>query len=140
MSDMGLADAGGQVDMQMAAAALLADNKDVKMMLRVLGKTLQDAFGDRVEVAHPAGGLLRHQSDEIKSITVHLGPDEYQAEIQGRSVRCVVGRTSGGIRIRNEELAVEQWLGRLLDALQKEAVNNQSARAALQRVIIGGPI
>jgi hypothetical protein len=140
MSDMGLADAGGQVDMQMAAAALLADNKDVKMMLRVLGKTLQDAFGDRVEVAHSSGGLLRHQSEEIKSITVHLGPDEYQAEIQGRSVRCVVGRTSGGIRIRNEELAVEQWLGRLLDALQKEAVNNQSARAALQRVIIGGPI
>jgi hypothetical protein len=55
-------------------------------------------------------------------------------------VRCVVGRTSGGIRIRNEELAIEQWLGRLLAALQKEAVNNQSARAALQNVIIGGPI
>jgi hypothetical protein len=137
---MGLAGAGGQVDMQMAAAALLADNKDVKMMLRVLGKTLQDAFGDRVEVTRPSGGLLHHQSEEIKSITVHLGPDEYQAQLEGRSVRCVVGRTSGGIRIRNEELPVEQWLGRLLAALQEEAVNNQSARAALQRVIIGGPI
>ena len=42
-------DAGGQMDMQMAAAALLANNKDVKMMLRVLGKNLQDAFGARVE-------------------------------------------------------------------------------------------
>jgi hypothetical protein len=140
MSDMGLADPGGQVDMQMAAAALLADNKDVKMMLRVLGKTLQDAFGDQVEVTHPSGGLLHHQSEEIKSITVHLGPDEYQAQLDGRSVRCIVGRTSGGIRIRNEELAIEQWLGRLLAALQKEAVNNQSARAALQNVIIGGSI
>jgi hypothetical protein len=140
MSDMGLADPGGQVDMQMAAAALLADNKDVKMMLRVLGKTLQDAFGDRVEVTHPSGGLLHHPSEEIKSITVHLGPDEYQAQLDGRSVRCIVGRTSGGIRIRNEELPIEQWLGRLLEALQKEAVNNQSARAALQNVIIGGPV
>jgi hypothetical protein len=140
MSDMGLADPGGQVDMQMAAAALLADNKDVKMMLRVLGKTMQDAFGDRVEVTHPSGGLLHHQSEEIKSITVHLGPDEYQAQLEGRSVRCIVGRTSGGIRIRNEELPTEQWLGRLLAALQKEAVNNQSARAALENVIIGGPI
>ncbi len=82
MSDMGLADPGGQVDMQMAAAALLADNKDVKMMLRVLGKTLQDAFGDRVEVTHGSAGLLHHQSEEIKSITVHLGPDEYQAELE----------------------------------------------------------
>jgi hypothetical protein len=124
----------------MAAAALLADNKDVKMMLRVLGKTLQDAFGDRVEVSHASGGLRHHQSEEIKAVTVHLGPDEYQAQLQGGSVRCVVGRTSGGIRIRNEELPVEQWLGRLLAALQKEAVNNQSARAALQKVIIGGPI
>jgi hypothetical protein len=140
MSDMGLSDPGGQVDMQMAASALLADNKDVKMMLRVLGKTLQDAFGDRVEVTHASGGLLHHPSEEIKNITVHLGPDEYQAQLDGRSVRCIVGRTSGGIRIRNEELPIEQWLGRLLTALQKEAVNNQSARAALEKVIIGGPI
>ena len=137
MSDMGLA---GPADMQMAAAALLADNKDVKMMLRVLGKTLQEAFGDRVEVAHASAGLLHHQSEEIKSISVHLGPDDYQAQLEGRSVHCVVGRTSGGIRIRNEELPIEQWLGRLLAALQKEAVNNQSARTALQNVIIGGPI
>jgi hypothetical protein len=83
---------------------------------------------------------LHHQSEEIKSVTVHLGPDEYQAQLEGRSVRCIVGRTSGGIRIRNEELPTEQWLGRLLTALQKEAVSNQSARAALQKVIIGGPI
>lgn len=126
--------------MQLAAAALLADNKDVKMLLRALGKTLQDAFGDRVEVTHPPGGLLHHQSQEVKTITVHLGPDDYQAQLEGGAVHCVVGRTSGGIRIRNEELAVEQWLGRLLAALQSEAVNNQSARAALEKVIIGGPI
>jgi hypothetical protein len=140
MSEMGLDDPSAHADMQMAAAAYLADNKDVKMMLRVLGKTLQDAFGDRVEVAHRPAGLLHHQSEEIKAISVHLGPDDYQAQLEGSSVRCVVGRTSGGIRIRNEELAIEQWLGRLLAALQKEAVNNQSARAALQNVIIGGPI
>jgi hypothetical protein len=138
MSDMSLADPGGQMDMQMAAAALLADNKDVKMMLRVLGKTLHDAFGDRVEIVHPSGGLLHHQSDEIKSITVHLDQDEYQAQLDGRSVQCNVGRSSGGIRIRNETLPVQQWLGRLLDALQKEAVSNQSARTALQNVIVGG--
>jgi uncharacterized protein YbjQ (UPF0145 family) len=89
MSDMGLADPGGQVDMQMAAAALLADNKDVKMMLRVLGKTMQDAFGDRVEVTHPSGGLLHHQSEEIKSITVHLGPE------RGAADRAMAGPAPG---------------------------------------------
>jgi len=134
------AGAGDQADMQMAAAALLANNKDVKMMLRVLGKNLQDAFGDRVEITRPSGGLFHKQSDEVKGITVHLDPDDYEAAIDGPSVRCSVGRSSGGIRIRNEQLPVEQWLSRLLSALQQEAVNNQSAQAALQNVIIGGNI
>ncbi len=126
--------------MQLAVAAILANNKDVKMMLRVLGKNLQDALGDRVEVAHASGGLLHRQTDEVKSITVHLDQDDYQAALDGPSVRCTVGRSSGGIRIRNEQLPVEQWLSRLLSALQEEAVNNQSAQSALQNVIIGGTI
>jgi hypothetical protein len=134
------ADAGDQMDMQMAAAALLANNKDVKMMLRVLGQTLQDTFGDRVSITRPTGGLFHKQSNEVKSITVHLGPDDYEASLDGPAVRCSVGRSSGGIRIRNEQLPVEQWLSRLLSALQQEAVNNQSAQAALQNVIIGGNI
>jgi hypothetical protein len=140
MSDIEPADLPGQVDMQMAASALLANNKDVKMMLRVLGKSLQDALGDRVDVAHATGGLLHRQSDEVKSITVHLDQDDYQAAIDGPAVRCTVGRSSGGIRIRNEQLPVEQWLTRLLSALQTEAVSNQSAQAALQKVIVGGSI
>ncbi|MGH9105982.1 MAG: hypothetical protein ACRDZX_09125 [Acidimicrobiales bacterium] len=138
MSGMGLAEPGGQMDMQMAAAAVLADNSDVKMMLRVLGKNLEDALGGRVEVTRSSGGLLHRQPEEVKAITVHLGQDEYRAELDGRSVRCELGRSSGGIRIRSEQFPVEQWLARLLGALQDEAVNNQGARAALQNVIIGG--
>lgn len=133
---------GGEVpvDMQMAASALLADNKDVKMMLRLLGQTLQNTLPDRVEVARRPGGLLRRQGDEVKSVTAHLGQDDYVAEIDGHGVRCTVGRSSGGIRIRNDEIPVQQWLTRLLGALQDLAVDNQSARAALQNVIVGGPL
>jgi hypothetical protein len=140
MSGTGTTGPGGQADMQVAAAALLADNKDVKVMLRVLGKALHDSVGDRVEIVHASGGLVHRQSEEIKSITVHLDQDDFQAQLDGRSVHCSVGRSSGGIRIRNETLPVEQWLGRLLSALQREAVNNQNARTALQNVIVGGTI
>jgi hypothetical protein len=138
MSDMGLAGPDGEMDMQLAVAALLADNKDVKMLLRVLGKTLKDAVGDRVEMVHASAGLLHHQTEDVKSITVHLEQDDFQVQLDGHSVHCTVARSSGGIRIRNEQMAIEQWLGRLLTALQQEAVHNQSARAALQNVIIGG--
>jgi hypothetical protein len=140
MSEMGLGGPLDQMDMQLAAAALLADNKDVKMMLRVLGKTLHDSFGDRVDIARAPGGMLHRQSEEVKAITVHLDQDDYQAQLDGHAVQCTVGRSSGGIRIRNENLPIEKWLERLLNALQKEAINNQSARAALQNVIIGGTV
>ncbi|MGC8627286.1 MAG: hypothetical protein ACP5VR_06965 [Acidimicrobiales bacterium] len=138
MSEVSQLGQDGPVDLEMAAAALLANNKDVKMMLRVLGKTLQDSVGDRVEIVRQGGGLLHRQPEDVKKITVHLGPDDYEAQLDGRSVQCSVARSSGGIRIRNEQLPVEQWLSRLLGALQKEAANNQSARTALQNVILGG--
>ena len=138
MSGMGLTEPGGGIDLEMAAAAVLADNKDVRLLLRVLANTLKEALGDRVEVAHATGGLLHHRSEEVTGITVHLGPDDYEAQLDRGSVRCTVGRSSGGIRIRSEQLPVEQWLTRLLGSLQQEAVSNQSARAALQNVIIGG--
>ncbi len=141
MSSPGLFESGdAPADMQMAAAALLADSKDVKMMLRVLARTLQSTLPERVEVTRPTGGLLHRQSEEIKAVTAHLGQDDYVAELEGHGVRCTVSRSSGGIRIRNEEVPVEQWLTRLLDALQVLAVENQSARAALQNVIVGGSL
>lgn len=138
MSDMGLGEPGGGMDMEMAAAAVLADNKDVKVMLRVLGNNLRASLGDRVQVTRAAGGLLHRQPEEVRAITVHLEQDDYEAHLEGGAVRCTVGRSSGGIRIRSEQLPVEQWLARLLAGLKEEAANNQSARAALQSVIIGG--
>lgn len=130
--------AGGQVDMQLAAAAFLADNKDTKLLLRVLGESLQETLGTRVEVTRSSGGLLHRTAPEVKAITVHLDPDDYQVQLEGDRVRCTVTHNSGGIRIRSEQLPVEQWLARLLEALKHEAENNQSAQAALQRVILGG--
>jgi hypothetical protein len=123
--------------MQLAAAALLADNKDVKMMLRLLGDNLQESIGDAVEITR-SGGLLRRQGGEVKSITVHLREDDYRADLESHPVRCTVGRSSGGVRIRNEELPLEEWLSRLLSALKDEAAHNQAASNALQSVIIGG--
>lgn len=135
MTDLG-AGLGDQPDMEMAVAAVLANNTDVKMLLRVLGTTLQGSLGDRVEIRHP-GGMFHHRSDEVEAIAVHLVEDDYEANLEGRAIRCVVGRSSGGIRIRNEQLPVEQWLRRLLEALQQEAAGNQAARQALENIVVG---
>jgi hypothetical protein len=132
--DPGLPD---QPDMEIAVAAVLANNSDVRMLLRVLGRTLQAALGDRVEVKHSGGGHLHKKSDEVQAVVVHLDEDDYEADLEGHGVRCVVGRSSGGIRIRNEQLPVDKWLHRLLSALQNEAVGNQAARQALEDIVVG---
>ncbi|HLH99290.1 MAG TPA: hypothetical protein VKV06_00785 [Acidimicrobiales bacterium] len=136
--DSGMGDPGmDQPDMQIAVAAVLANNKDVRMLLRVLGTTLQGSLGERVQIKKASGGLLRHKPEEVKAILVRLGDDDYEADIDGQSVRCRIGRSSGGIRIRNESVTVEEWLHRLLAALQVEAMGNQSAQQALQNIIVG---
>jgi hypothetical protein len=124
--------------MRLAASAVLADTSDVRLMLQSLGRSLQSTLPERVELARRVGGLFRRPSEELSSVTVHLGQDDYVAELAGHGVRCTVGRTSGGVRIRTEELAVQDWLDRLLDALEALAEGNQNARMALQNMITGG--
>ena len=133
MSDL---DGGGAFDLEMATAALLADGKDVHMLLGVLAKQLASALGDRLTVARK-GGRLRH-SEEIKALQVSVAKEDFRAEVHGGGVTCTVGRTSGGIRIRNEEVDMDEWLRRLLTNLQIEAAHSQSARLALENIVIGG--
>lgn len=124
-------------DLELATTSLLGDGKDIKMMLKVLAGQLSGPLGDRLQVERQ-GGLFR-KSDEIKSLTASVGNDEFEAFLKGSSVECRVGRSSGGIRIRSEEVGMDDWLRRLLQALQAEAAHSESARVALEKIVIGEP-
>jgi hypothetical protein len=124
-------------DLELATASLLADNHDVKTLLKVLTAQLSGALGDRLKVERQ-GGLLR-KSDEIKSVLVPVGTEEFSADIKGGSVNCTIGHASGGIRIRSEQVGMDEWLSRLLKSLQAEATHSQAARLALENIVIGGP-
>jgi hypothetical protein len=103
----------------------------------VLSSQLGDAFGERLRVER-RGGLLR-KSDEIKAMEVALGGDSYRAEVDSGSLACSVGHSSGGIRIRSEQVQIDEWLRRLLTAVKAEAAHSQAARLALENIVIGGP-
>jgi hypothetical protein len=124
-------------DLDLATTSLLADNRDIQALLRVLVKQFSSAFGDRLHVERK-GGLLR-KSEEIRSIEVALGNDDFLADASGSSLICSVGHSSGGIRIRSQKVEIEEWLRRLLGALQSEAAHSQNARLALENIVIGGP-
>ncbi len=129
-------DADDAFDLDLAIAGLQASGTDVGIMLKVLARQLGETLGPRLSVER-RGGLLR-RSEEIRSLQIELGGDQYRVELDGGTVRCTVGHSSGGIRIRSEQLTIEEWLKRLLRSLKAEAEASESARIALERIMIGG--
>ena len=124
-------------DFDLAAATLQSNATDVHMMLRLLVKQLSGVLGKRL-VVERAGGLLR-RSDDVRAVELTMGNDVLRAEVDGDTVRCTVGHSSGGIRIRSEQVGMDGWLKRLLQGLQAEAAHSEQARVALENIVIGGP-
>ena len=58
--------------------------------------------------------------------------------VDGAVLRCTIGHSSGGIRIRSEKVDMDTWLNRLLTVLKAEAANSQAVRQALENIVIGG--
>ena len=123
-------------DLSMAVAQLASNSTDLRIMLKLLVAQLADVLGDRI-VVERAGGRFR-KSDDIKSVRVTLGDDALEAVVEGATVRCTIGHSSGGIRIRSEQVGMDAWLTRLLATLQSEAAHSEQTRRALENIVIGG--
>jgi hypothetical protein len=123
------------MDLELAAASLRADGSDVRLLVKVLVDKLSDALGSRLEVTRT--GRFR-KSTEIRSVRITMGDDQFDAEVDGDRLTCVIGHSSGGIRIRSEAVDVDGWLARLLAALEAEAAHSQAVRLALETIVIGG--
>lgn len=123
-------------DLNMAAAALRSNSTDLRLLLKVLCDQLADALGDRLRVQRSGGRFKK--SDVISSVRINIASNQFEAVIDGSDLRCVVGHFSGGIRIRSESVDVNVWIVKLLEALQGEAVHSETARRALENLVIGG--
>ncbi|MGD0392557.1 MAG: hypothetical protein ABSC41_07920 [Acidimicrobiales bacterium] len=124
------------MDLELAAASLRADSSDVRILVKALADQLAEALGPRL-VVQRSGGRFK-KSDEIRSIRITLDDDQFDAEVDGSTLRCTVGHSSGGIRIRSEKVSADEWLARLLVVLKAEAAHSQAVRQALESMVIGG--
>jgi hypothetical protein len=129
-------DLGPGFDRDVAAASLRSDSGDVRMLLKLLAAQLADALGERLMVERK-GGLFK-KSDEIRSLRMTMGDETFEARLEGTSLACTIGKSSGGIRIRSEKVDADTWLRRTLSALQTEAAHSSTARQALESIVIGG--
>jgi hypothetical protein len=122
-------------DLDLAVSALASNSTDVRIMMKLLVNGLAETLGGRL-IVERQGSRLR-KSEEIRSVQVTLGDDVLRADIDGASVRCTVGHSSGGIRIRSDQVDMGTWLKRLLGALQAEAAQSETTRLALENIMIG---
>jgi hypothetical protein len=122
-------------DLSMAVSQLASNSTDLRIMLKLLVAQLSEALGGRITVER--AGRFR-KSEEIKSVRVALGDDTLEASVEGGTVRCSIGHSSGGIRIRSEQVGMDVWLTRLLSTLQSEAAHSDQTRQALENIVIGG--
>ena len=134
-NDAGTGAAGASFDLGMAVSQLASNRTDLRIMLKLLVAQLSEALGNRISVER--AGRFR-KSDEIKSVRISLGDDTLEAVVEGGTVRCTIGHSSGGIRIRSEQVGMDVWLTRLLTTLQSEAANSEQTRLALENIVIGG--
>ena len=126
---------GAAFDLSMAVSQLASSGSDLRILLKLLVSQLSDVLGDRIAVER--AGRFR-KSDEVKSVRITLGDDTLEAVVEGASVRCSIGHSSGGIRIRSEQVGMDEWLTRLLATLQSEATHSERTRVALENIVIGG--
>lgn len=127
-------DDDGDLDLDLLASSLRADDSDVRVLLRALVTRLSGALGSRLEVEH--AGRFR-KSDEIRRVSIRLGDEELDATVDRGGLECTVSRSSGGIRIRSTRVSIDEWLHRLLATLRDEAASTQATRLALESLVIG---
>jgi hypothetical protein len=133
--DESLGTNGAELDLDLLASSLRADDGDVRVLLRALVTRLSGALGERLQVERTGGRLRR--TDEIRRVSVRLGDEQLDASVERGGLECTISRSSGGIRIRSTRVTVDEWLLRLLTALRDEAATTQATRLALESLVIG---
>jgi hypothetical protein len=125
-----------ELDLDLLASSLHADDGDVRILLNALVERLAGALGPRLTVERGRGKLFSGPGP-IRRLTVTLGDDQLEATVEGDNLRCSIARSSGGIKIRSARVTTEEWLRRLLTALRDEAAVSQQTRLALESIVIG---
>jgi hypothetical protein len=119
----------------LAAAGLRGDGADLATSVEVLAVKLEQALPGRARVERRGGGLLGRGDKRVRQMLVELGGNRYQLAVDGDRVECFRERQVGGIAIKREPLAPQEWIETLTADLQSEAESSAEARAALGRLL-----
>jgi hypothetical protein len=122
-------------DFDLSAAGLRADGTDLRISVEVLASKLEESLPGRIHVERRGGGLLGRGEKHVRLVRVELGGNCYQLTVADDRVEGFRERQVGGISIKRESLAPDEWVAALTADLRAEAERSAEARAALERLV-----
>jgi len=122
------------VDLELLAASLRADTSDLNAFVESLAAKLEEAVPGRTRVDRRRGGMFGPKA--VRAITVDLGDRRLGLRHDGGALQTNCSRLSGGIVLKTETVDTDTWLSALTEALAAEAQRSETARKALERLLI----
>jgi hypothetical protein len=121
------------VGAEQIAQGMALDLANTDRFLAQLANTLSQGFAEctRIEAQ-----MLNGVNVPVV-IEVHLEPDVFMAQRNGQHAVCTHKKIVRGVALRTQEMAIDLWVDKLLDALALKA--NESARAAWVLGQLSGP-
>lgn len=149
-------DDGSLADVNMAAASLRSDTREIQALLRALVDALSGVLGSRLQVDYGRGLLgkligdipyVNPRSRTIRSMSLFVGSFDFRIVLDGH-IRCEITRVpgtnapSGGeggpggrAPAEGKDLTLADWAQALLEALNAQAQVNAASREALERLV-----
>ena len=122
----------GWVRMGVASALDKAYAADQRQFLGFLAEALEKALPGETQIRR--AGLFSNK--HIVAITIQLGNDEFLIEDPGRGpLRAAKGHVVRGIKVKTEDISMEQALAEIGEALDARAKQSEAARNALATML-----
>jgi hypothetical protein len=123
----------GDLDLDMLAASLRADEQDLDVLVEVLAEKLTGVLGSRVEVRRQGGRFKKPQ--RVVGLALDLGDEHLEVERSNRGLTCKKVHVVRGIALRTDELSFPDWVSSLVQLLAMEAKRSEATRAALDQLL-----
>ena len=122
------------LDLHLLAASLRADSSDLGAYVGSLAARLEEALPGRVHVYRWRERMFGPK--QVRKVVIDLGDRRLELRYDGAGLQTSSARLSGGIVLKNEALDADAWLAVLSEALAAEAQRSETARKALERLLI----
>ncbi len=121
-------------DLDLAAAGLRADTRDLPGLLNALGAWLEGTVPGMARVERKRAGLLDSRKNVMR-ITCRLGEETFVIERDGAGASARRGREVRGITLKTDQLTVPEWIGALTTGLLAHAQLSEASTQALRELL-----